>query len=134
MKRQLITCFIVLSVSACTNPTLPREANNIREQPVLTSYNPVERYSELLWVEHANPIADASKASDQGDTRLWAYNTRTGPKIPGIDDGVSAVLQHHQLKMAPAMGDVVHSPKHLELQLKFIDYAKQYNNEIIKNR
>ena len=79
-------------------------------------------------------MSDASEALKKEDTKLWAYNTRTGPKIPGIEDITSAAFQHHQLKMAPAMGDVVHSPKHLELQLKFIDYAKQYNNEIIKNQ
>ena len=134
MKRQIITLCIAVSVSACTHTTPAVVAENITEQPILSSYKPVERYSELLWVESANPVSDASEALKKGDTRLWAYNTRTGPKIPSVEDITSTALQHHQLKMAPAMGDVVHSPKHLELQLKFIDYAKQYNNEIIKNQ
>ena len=134
MKRQIITLCIAVSISACTHTTLSVVADDMTKQPVLTSYNPIERYSELLWVESANPVSDAAKALKKGDAKLWAYNTRTGLKIPGIDDVNSANFQQHQLKMAPAMGDVVHGSKHLELQLKFINYAKQYNNEVIKNR
>ena len=145
MKKQLIPLFIVLSVSACTNTmsnsdedeskiTATKDVPEVVNSHGLASYDPVERYSELLWVEQADPISDALQSLKQGDTKLWGYNTRLGPKIPGVDaNDVSAVLQKHQLKIAPAMGDTVHGPKHLELQLKFIDYAKKYNNRIIKS-
>lgn len=142
MKKQLIPLFIVLSISACTNTmseTAKEEPKSIAEtevvsSPELASYDQVERYSELLWVEQADPISDALQSLKQGDTKLWGYNTRMGPKVPGIDGGdVPTVLKKHQLKIAPAMGDTVHGAKHLELQLKFIDYAKRYNDEIIKS-
>ncbi|CCK78009.1 MAG: hypothetical protein KBT75_17500 [Oleispira antarctica] len=134
MKKLIIPLFITLSVSACTNITPSVGAEKARDQPILTSYNSAERYSSLLWVERANPVSDASKALEKGDTQLWAYNTRKGPKIPGIDGAISDVLQNYQLRMAPAMGDVVYGNEHLELQLKFIKYAQRYNQEILNSQ
>lgn len=142
MKKQIIPIILVLSVSACEN-TIPKTDQAIPKNTVtthpqterntkLTSYDPVERYSELFWVEQANPVSDAILALNLGDTKLWAYNTRMGPKIPGVDDNaVADTLRKHSLKFAPAMGDIVYSNNHLKLRLKFIEYAKQYNHEII---
>lgn len=146
MKIQIIPLFIALSVSACSNTMLITdnmaqeqvalaEASKVKNQQPLLSYAPVERYSELLWVEQANPVSDALQALKQKDTKLWAYNTRIGPKIPGVDDdAVSTILQRYKLKMAAAMGDVVYGNEHLELRLKFIKYAKQYNQEILNSQ
>jgi hypothetical protein len=89
----------------------------------------------LLWVEQANPVNDAVQALKQNDTELWAYSTRMGPKVPGVDaEALPAVLQKHPLKLAPAMGDVVYSNHHLKLRLKFVKYAQKYNQEILNNQ
>ena len=146
MKKQIIPLIIVLSVSACKNTmsktdevtaenSVTTDISNIESPKKLAIYDPVERYSELFWVEQANPISDALLALKKEDTQLWGYNTRMGPKIPGIDDdAVPDILRKHSLKIAPAMGDIVYSDKHLKLRLKFINYAKQYNNEIINSQ
>jgi hypothetical protein len=146
MKKLIIPLLIALSVSACASEiatkddalqenTKVTDTSEVESKPLLTSYNPEERYSSLLWVEHANPVSDAVQALKQNDTELWAYNTRTGPKVPGVDvDALPDVLQKHQLKLAPAMGDVVYGNDHLELRLKFIKYAQRYNQEILNNQ
>ncbi|MFT4811967.1 MAG: hypothetical protein ACI9W3_000494 [Marinoscillum sp.] len=146
MKKLIIPLFIALSVSACASEIVKKdgvlqEHNAVTDTPeveskqLLTRYNPEERYSALLWVEQANPVNDAVQALKKKNTELWAYNTRMGPKVPGVDaDALPAVLQKYQLKLAPAMGDVVYSNDHLELRLKFVKYAQRYNQEILNNQ
>jgi hypothetical protein len=146
MKKLIIPLLIALSVSACASEIVTKDnalqeytevsdTSEVESKPLLTSYNPEERYSALLWVEQANPVNDALQALKQKDTDLWAYSTRIGPKVPGVDaDSLPAVLQKHQLKLAPAMGDVIYGNDHLELRLKFVKYAQRYNQEILKNK
>jgi hypothetical protein len=146
MKKLIIPLLITLSASACASEIVKKddalqeytevtETSEVESKPLLTSYNPEERYSSLLWVEQANPVNDAVQALKQNDTELWAYSTRIGPKVPGVDaDALPAVLQKHTLKLAPAMGDVVYSNDHLELRLKFVKYAQRYNQEILNNQ
>jgi hypothetical protein len=126
MKKLIASLFTVLSTVGCIN---------VESKQPLTSYEPVERYADLLWVEQANPVSDALQALKQEDKKLWAYNTRTGPQIPGVNtDAVSTVLKKHQLKIAPSMGGVVYGNQHLELRLKFIKYAQRYNQEILNSQ
>jgi hypothetical protein len=146
MKKLIIPLLIALSVSACASEIVTKDnalqeytevsdTSEVESKPLLTSYNPEERYSALLWVEQANPVNDALQALKQKDTDLWAYSTRIGPKVPGVDaDSLPAVLQKHPLKLAPAMGDVIYGNDHLELRLKFVKYAQRYNQEILKNK
>jgi hypothetical protein len=146
MKKLIIPLLIALSVSACASEIVTKDnalqeytevsdTSEVESKPLLTSYNPEERYSALLWVEQANPVNDALQALKQKDTDLWAYSTRIGPKVPGVDaDSLPTVLQKHQLKLAPAMGDVIYGNDHLELRLKFVKYAQRYNQEILKNK
>jgi hypothetical protein len=134
MKKQLTSIFLVLTISACTNTITTSSEEKVDQNKELTAYNPAESYFELLWVEKADPSVDALKAIKQGDDFLWAYRTRVGSKIPGIDeDSLVLIREKYKLKLAPAMGDVGHGSRHLELQLKFIDYAKEYNRIIINN-
>jgi hypothetical protein len=145
MKKLIIPLFIALSVSACASEIVKKDGvleehtavtdtPEVESKQLLTRYNPEQRYSALLWVEQANPVNDAVQALKQKDTDLWAYNTRMGPKVPGVDtDALAVVLQKHQLKLAPAMGDVVYGNEHLELRLKFVKYAQRYNQEILNN-
>jgi hypothetical protein len=146
MKKLIIPLLITLSASACASEIVKKddalqeytevtETSEVKSKPLLTSYNPEKRYSSLLWVEQANPVNDAVQALKQNDTELWAYSTRMGPKVPGVDaDALPAVLQKHPLKLAPAMGDVVYSNHHLKLRLKFVKYAQRYNQEILNNQ
>jgi hypothetical protein len=146
MKKLIIPLLIALSVSACASDIVTKDdarqeytavtdTLEIESKPLLTNYNPEERYSSLLWVEQANPVNDAVQALKKNDTELWAYNTRMGPKVPGVDaDALPAVLQKHQLKLAPAMGGVVYGNDHLELRIKFVQYAQRYNQEILNNQ
>jgi hypothetical protein len=146
MKKLIIPLLITLSASACASEIVKKddalqeytevtETSEVKSKPLSTSYNPEKRYSSLLWVEQANPVNDAVKALKQNDTELWAYSTRMGPKVPGVDaDALPAVLQKHPLKLAPAMGDVVYSNHHLKLRLKFVKYAQRYNQEILNNQ
>lgn len=144
MKKQIVPLFIILSVSACNSftpksdeavPTnsITTETPKTENQQALASYDPIERYSELFWVEQANPVNDALLAISQGDTKLWGYNTRAGTKTPGTDNVTPEILSKYRLKIAPAMGDIIYSNKHLKLRLKFIHYATQYNKEILKH-
>jgi LAS superfamily LD-carboxypeptidase LdcB len=145
MKKLIIPLFIALSVSACASEIVKKDGvleehtavtdtPEVESKQLLTRYNPEQRYSALLWVEQANPVNDAVQALKQKDTDLWAYNTRMGPKVPGVDtDALAVVLKKHQLKLAPAMGDVVYGNEHLELRLKFVKYAQRYNQEILNN-
>lgn len=135
MKKQLTFIFLVLSVSACTNTATTASEEKVQQKQALSAYDPIEVYSDLLWVEKADPAVDALKAIKQGDTRLWAYRTRIGPKVPGVSsDSLVLIQKKYELKLAPSMGDIVHNSRHLELQLKFIDYAKKYNSIIIENQ
>jgi hypothetical protein len=146
MKKLIIPLLITLSASACASEIVKKddalqeytevtETSEVKSKPLLTSYNPEKRYSSLLWVEQANPVNDAVQALKQNDTELWAYSTRMGPKVPGVDaEALPAVLQKHPLKLAPAMGDVVYSNHHLKLRLKFVKYAQRYNQEILNNQ
>jgi hypothetical protein len=146
MKKLIIPLLITLSASACASEIVKKddalqeytevtETSEVKSKPLSTSYNPEKRYSSLLWVEQANPVNDAVQALKQNDTELWAYSTRMGPKVPGVDaEALPAVLQKHPLKLAPAMGDVVYSNHHLKLRLKFVKYAQRYNQEILNNQ
>lgn len=144
MKKQLIPFLVILSISGCTSNIIASNKDAVENEhsidepkaevpATLTVYDPSVRYSQLLWVEKANPVNDALQAIKKGDTTLWGYKTRSGPKIPGVDDkAVATILQSYEIRVAPAMGDTVHGSKHLELQLKFIKYAEKYNTEILK--
>jgi hypothetical protein len=146
MKKLIIPLLIALSASACASEIVTKDGalqdytavtdiSEVESKKILTSYNPEERYSSLLWVEQANPVNDAVQALKKNDIELWAYNTRMGPNVPGVDaDALPAILQKHSLKLAPAMGDVVYGNDHLDLRLKFLKYAQRYNQEILNNQ
>jgi hypothetical protein len=136
MKTQIIPLCILLSLTACAGiqSETSKEQQPVAQEQTLKAYDPIERYSALLWVEKADPVVDAMKSLNSGNIKLWGYNTRLGPKVPGVNaSDIEIVLKQHELNLAPAMGDAVYGDNHLKLRTKFVEYAKQYNTEILKN-
>lgn len=94
----------------------------------------IDPYSQkLLWLDAADPQADAQQALKIGDFRLLGLATRS-VNIPGVEQEDS---MKYELKcgvqMIDGISDVVRSDEHLRLMQKARSYALKYN-AIIKTR
>ena len=94
----------------------------------------IDPYSQkLLWLDAADPQADAQQALKIGDFRLLGLATRS-VNIPGVEQKDS---MKYELKcgvqMIDGISDVVRSDEHLRLMQKARSYALKYN-AIIKTR
>lgn len=131
-KIALPLIFTAIAISACKNETAPASIEVKPAMQAMPVYNPTERFAALRWVETANAVNDAKKALAAGDTGLWGYSSRIGPKLPGVEASeIEKTLKTHSMKKGQAMGDIVHGDEHLQLRLKFIEYAKQYNTIVL---
>ena len=127
-----IASALVISLSSCKENNTQQLSVVETPKPLLPVENTMsDKLTPLLWVETANAQADAKTAIENSNTKLWVYRTRIGTKVPGLEDQDTQYLEEkYGFNYAPAMGDIVYGDKHLQLRLKFIEYAKQYNRII----
>ena len=92
-----------------------------------------EAVAALIWIEKADPLADAEQAVRTGDFRVYAQASR-GQNIPGVTETDSAaVRQNCGTRVIPGSTDAVRGTRHLELLQKAYDYAEIYNRFVIKH-
>ncbi len=88
---------------------------------------------KLLWLDAADPQADAARAIVEGDLRLLGLAMRS-ISLPGIDpDDYYRYEQACGYRLIEGVSDVVRSDEHLRLIQKARGYALRYN-AIIKTR
>ena len=89
---------------------------------------PIDPYvQQLLWLDAADPQADANQAVKQNDLRLLGLATRS-VNIPGIKK--ENLLKYEEVcgvQLIEGISDVVRSDEHLRLMQKARSYALKYN-------
>ncbi len=93
-----------------------------------TSSNTLDPYAQkLLWLDTADPQADANQAIKQNDFRLLGLATRS-VNIPGIKkEDMLTYEEHCGVQLIEGVSDVVRSDEHLRLMQKARSYALKYN-------
>ena len=90
----------------------------------------VEFESAAAQFEQADPVADAMKAMDAGDTRLWAA-TGNGWAVPGADGGRHNYYRRNYGLRYYQTSCVIEGEEHARLLTAIETYAEQYNSTIL---
>ncbi len=111
MKIQPIPGLLCVVLVACASAEPPRDSHA----------------QKLLWLDAADPQADAGSAIAQGDLRLLGLATRA-VSLPGVDpDEYHRYEQACGYRLIEGVSDVVRSDEHLRLIQKARSYALRYN-------
>ena len=114
MKYPLVIASLLSLLSACAMTSDPIDPS----------------VQKLLWLDAADPQADANQAIKQNDLRLLGLATRS-VNIPGINQ--EDTLKYEEacgVQLIEGISDVVRSDEHLRLMQKARSYALQYNTVI----
>jgi hypothetical protein len=86
---------------------------------------------KLQWVEHADPVADATKALAQSDHRLLGVYGIT-LVLPGTDSAAGPTYAAlYGLRPIEGTSDAIESPRHAQLVQEATDYAARYNSYVL---
>lgn len=118
----LVACGQAIQKGRAASVSTPPSSNNSQQ------LEQQQAIDALISIVSGDAIHDAEKSSQANDWRLWAYHDRAGIKVPGID---ADTVSHRDIKVAPAMGDVIYSEQHLQAYQQFLGYATRYNQHIL---
>ena len=90
-------------------------------------HSSAQMHPQLALISQGDAINDAKKAAQSGDWRFWAYHNRIGLISPGVELPKQALY-----RIAPDMSDTVSSPEQLQVRKQFIDYATDYNQQLLR--
>lgn len=89
--------------------------------------------SQLQWLKKADPIADASKAIDAKNYKLFAVAEYTWT-IPGVsEENKFEYRDKYGITIIKGTSDVVLSSEHAKLIQLAAVYARKYNLQIMKH-
>jgi hypothetical protein len=111
MKYPLVIASLISLLSACATTSDTLDPN----------------VQKLLWLDAADPQADANQALKQDDLRLLGLATRS-VNLPGISK--EDTLKYEEacgVQLIEGISDVVRSDEHLRLMQKARSYALKYN-------
>jgi len=98
--------------------------------PALAS-SPDQFEQAAVRYEQADPAADAAKAINAGDMRLWAVKSHDGFFVPGgLDGKVAYYQQRYGLRFWQA-GVASHSDSEVRFQRAIDGYAERYNTAML---
>jgi|GEM_PF-6394658 len=117
---------------------IQNETHTTSEQAQQTQSNTVEAKNShphilaLQKFESANPISDAKAAIDNNNFHFFASAPRGSIDLIGISDIQRQNIPNANYKIQEGMGDVILNIQHMRLRNRFIEYATQYNQALLK--
>lgn len=87
--------------------------------------------STLIPVDLNNPVTDAHKHVDIGDTRFLAIDGEYGLEIPGLSTQYLIAPCKYGLSVIALVTDAYESEEHLKLLIKIDQYAARYNQALM---
>jgi len=126
------TSVVLVTLASLTLFPIEDWVMGVQLDPALPSSDSpaVEFDRAALRFEQADPIADATKAKEAGDIRLWVA-TGNGWAVPGGNPGRRNYYRHRYGLRYFQTSCVVHGDPHLRLLTAIETYAEQYNATIL---
>lgn len=135
-NKYLPVLVLCIAISNCSQQQVTESSDSIKKTKVeslLQTDNLHPQIQSLLWLNTAEADADFKKDLQNSVPKYWAYYSRQGIQLPGLNSEQSASVSEEQYQFQDGMGDVVFSEAHLELRKKFLIYAASYNLLLYQN-
>ena len=127
MSRWLIiTCLMVSALAGCN------DTQSVGGEGKATNKESKELIEKMEWVESAN-IELLAKQKLKTSKRFLAVVTDGEVFIPGLaKDVCELVVINGDYEVLAGMSEVVYNTRHAELRVKTRDFARTYNQQLIK--